>query len=414
MAFFVFLSIAFMVIATKAGPCLDNQHCSDCDNTTGHCLTECDTGYFDLKCFSVCDGHCKGYLCNQSADGSGRCTEGCVPGYQGQRCNIPCDSPGGNCTACPGGCDGGYCQLGPSCVSGCVDSYYGNSCYNTCSTNCRRNPFTLEDQSSVMTQSDCHRKSGECIFGCKHGWHGPRCSSQYDRTETIKAMLTVGLPTTAMFVIILAICCRFCKCRCCRRGSQAEPAWDNSGRSQDSEWSLEADQCHSRMDQQEHHRNQGVGCEMYDVVYSSPEEGPVSDRLELHGGISSPEEGPVSDRRELHGGYSSIEEGPVSDRRELHGGYSSPKEGPVSDRRELHGGYSSPEEGPVSDRRELHGGISSPEEGPVSDRRELHGGYSSIEEGPVSDRRNVAYSSPVYTGGAAVRYISPVQGKRVY
>ncbi|XP_046544291.1 scavenger receptor class F member 1-like [Haliotis rubra] len=335
MTFSVFLSIAFMVIATKAGPCLDNQHCSDCDNTTGHCLTQCDTGYFDLKCFSVCDGHCKGNLCYQSAEGSGRCTEGCEPGYQGQRCNIPCDSPGDNCTACPGGCDGGYCQLGSSCVSGCVgsyygtgcnipcdspggnctacpggcdagycqlesscvsgcvDSYYGNSCYNTCSTNCRRNPFTLEDQSSVMTQSDCHRKSGDCFFGCKHGWHGPRCSSQYDRTETIKAMLTVGLPTTAIFVIILAVCCRFCKCRCCRRGSRAEPVWENSEISQDSEWSLEADQCPSRMDQQEHHRNQGVGCEMYDVVYSSPEEGPVSDRRELHGGYSYPKEAPV-------------------------------------------------------------------------------------------------------------------------
>ncbi|XP_067653995.1 delta-like protein C [Haliotis asinina] len=125
------LWIAGRVIAVGAGPCLDNQHCFDCDNKTGHCLTDCDTGYFDLKCFSVCDGHCKGNLCNQSADGSGRCTEGCEPGYQGQRCSIPCDIPGDNCTACPGGCDGGYCQLGSSCVSGCVDSHYGTDCGNS-------------------------------------------------------------------------------------------------------------------------------------------------------------------------------------------------------------------------------------------------------------------------------------------
>ncbi|XP_046560352.1 scavenger receptor class F member 1-like isoform X2 [Haliotis rubra] len=128
MASLVVMWIADWITATEAGPCLNDQHCSDCDVTTGHCLTKCDTGYFDLKCFSVCDGHCKGSLCNQSGDGSGRCTEGCEPGYQGIGCNIPCDSPGGNCTACPGGCDGGYCQLGSSCVSGCVDSFYGRDC----------------------------------------------------------------------------------------------------------------------------------------------------------------------------------------------------------------------------------------------------------------------------------------------
>ncbi|XP_071098519.1 cell death abnormality protein 1-like [Haliotis cracherodii] len=122
------LWMACIVIATEAGPCMDNQHCSDCNITTGHCLTECDSGYFDQKCLSVCDGYCKYNLCTQSDDGGGRCTEGCIPGYQGRRCNIPCDSPGGNCTACPSGCDGGYCQLGSSCVSGCVDSYFGTDC----------------------------------------------------------------------------------------------------------------------------------------------------------------------------------------------------------------------------------------------------------------------------------------------
>ncbi|XP_067653996.1 scavenger receptor class F member 1-like [Haliotis asinina] len=124
----LYIWITYSVLYTQAGPCLDNQHCFDCDNRTGHCLTDCDTGYFDLKCFSVCDGHCKGNLCYQSVDGSGRCTEGCEPGYQGQRCSIPCDIPGDNCTPCPGGCDGGYCQLGSTCVSGCVDSHYGTDC----------------------------------------------------------------------------------------------------------------------------------------------------------------------------------------------------------------------------------------------------------------------------------------------
>ncbi|XP_048256995.1 uncharacterized protein LOC124118653 [Haliotis rufescens] len=120
--------IGSLVIAAEAGQCKANQHCSDCANTTGHCLTVCDSGYFDQKCLSVCDGYCKYNLCSQSDDGGGRCTEGCIRGYQGRRCNIPCDSPGSNCTACPGGCDGGYCQLGSFCVSGCVDSYFGTDC----------------------------------------------------------------------------------------------------------------------------------------------------------------------------------------------------------------------------------------------------------------------------------------------
>ncbi|XP_067653339.1 scavenger receptor class F member 1-like [Haliotis asinina] len=232
MTFSASMSIVFMVIATKASPCQDNQHCSDCDFTTGHCLTECYTGYFDLKCFSECDGHCINNLCNQSADGSGRCTKGCEPGYHGQRCNIPCDSPGDNCTVCPGGCDGGYCQLGSSCVSGCVDFYYGTGCYNTCSINCRRNPFALEHRSSVIIQSDCNRTSGDCIFGCTHGWHGPRCSSKYDRTETTLAM-TVGVPTAAALTILLAVCCRFCKCRCCRRWLVSCEDWREVGQSRE-------------------------------------------------------------------------------------------------------------------------------------------------------------------------------------
>ncbi|XP_046335892.2 multiple epidermal growth factor-like domains protein 10 [Haliotis rufescens] len=119
----------------KATQCKDNQHCSDCDSISGHCIIECDPGYYDQKCSSVCNENCKNNTCVISISGSGNCTNGCVPGYQGTSCNIPCDSPGGNCTACPGGCDGGYCQLGSSCVSGCEDSYYGTGCKN-CSSGC--------------------------------------------------------------------------------------------------------------------------------------------------------------------------------------------------------------------------------------------------------------------------------------
>ncbi|XP_046336801.2 scavenger receptor class F member 1-like [Haliotis rufescens] len=309
----VILCITFTVVAIKASPCKDNQHCSDCDITTGHCLTECDIGYFDLKCLSVCDGYCKYNLCSQSDDGGGRCTEGCVPGYQGRRCNIPCDSPGGNCTACPGGCDGGYCQLGSFCVSGCEDSYYGSGCYNTCNTNCRPNPFTLDEQSSMVTKSDCNKMSGDCIYGCKEGWYGPRCSSQYSKAEILYAV-KVGLPTTALLVVFLAVCCRFCKCGRCQCCSQAETARGNREDAYsldylDSDWSCEIEQEDAVMDHEGTCMTQGdgKGCKLYDETYSSPEASGMSDRREVCDvGYSSPEATGMSDRREVCDvGYSS-------------------------------------------------------------------------------------------------------------
>ncbi|XP_071099048.1 uncharacterized protein [Haliotis cracherodii] len=128
MAASVMMWIACLVIATEAGPCKKTHHCSVCDREPGDCLTECYTGYYGRKCNSTCGKNCRNNTCVTSSHGTANCTEGCVPGYQGLGCNIPCDSPGGDCTACPGGCEGGYCQQGSSCVSECVDSYYGTGC----------------------------------------------------------------------------------------------------------------------------------------------------------------------------------------------------------------------------------------------------------------------------------------------
>ncbi|XP_048248003.1 cell death abnormality protein 1-like isoform X2 [Haliotis rufescens] len=182
MAASLMIWIACLVTATEASPCKDTHHCSDCDGETGYCLTECDTGYWGLSCKSSCSKNCRNNTCVISRHGSANCTDGCVPGYQGINCNIPCDSPGGNCTACPGGCDGGYCQLGSFCVSGCVDSHYGTDCKN-CSTGCtpcNRLAGTCEETSASPCKethhcSDCDGETGYCRTECDTGYYGLSC-----------------------------------------------------------------------------------------------------------------------------------------------------------------------------------------------------------------------------------------------
>ncbi|XP_046547240.1 multiple epidermal growth factor-like domains protein 10 isoform X2 [Haliotis rubra] len=230
------MCMAYLIIFSKGEQCRNNQHCSECDRN-GNCLTDCDTGYFDQMCMSACSKTCRNHSCLLSVSGVGDCTDGCVPGYHGPGCNIPCDSPGGSCTACPGGCDGGYCQLSSSCVSGCVDSYYGTGCKScssrckscnrmtgscsecdreyfgpncgyscdhclrscehgctggclpgfygsicdkTCSDKCGPNPNISTDKPLLAPNTgvrDCHRDSGDCIHGCDEGWYGRQCSS---------------------------------------------------------------------------------------------------------------------------------------------------------------------------------------------------------------------------------------------
>ncbi|XP_046567980.1 multiple epidermal growth factor-like domains protein 6 [Haliotis rubra] len=224
-------------LSVQAGDCTDSQHCSDCDRYTGHCDTECSDGYFGLQCKSICSKNCRHGKCHLSTTGNDDCTDGCVLGYQGNSCNIPCDSPGGSCTACPGGCDGGYCQVGSSCVSGCVDSYYGTGCKScssrckscnrmtgtcaechtltfgpdceyscancvgsckfgclqgcvhgyygyvcdaNCSANCRLIPNTTRDSrgDGTSTRPECHQRNGVCVHGCVDGWYGTQCSYQ--------------------------------------------------------------------------------------------------------------------------------------------------------------------------------------------------------------------------------------------
>ncbi|XP_067653723.1 uncharacterized protein [Haliotis asinina] len=214
------LCITFVAASTFATLCQDSQHCSDCNSTTGYCITDCDRGYYDQKCLSVCSENCRNDTCELSSYGSDKCTEGCDLGYQGTSCNIPCDSPGGNCTVCPGGCDGGYCQLGSSCVSGCVDFSYGTDC-NTCSSRCKSCNW-MTGQCTECQQSYggphceiwCKHCIGEsCQFGCFQrcvdGFYGKYCNKTcLDAVVDINGMknITVSVNDTVTFQCVVQGC----------------------------------------------------------------------------------------------------------------------------------------------------------------------------------------------------------------
>ncbi|XP_048251768.1 multiple epidermal growth factor-like domains protein 11 [Haliotis rufescens] len=184
MGLLTMLCVGCLTIYSAATQCQGNQHCSECDNITGHCMSDCDPGYYDQKCMSVCSDNCRHNTCIMSNTGNDYCTDGCVPGYQGPECGKPCYNPGGNCTACPGECDGGYCQLGSSCVSGCVESYYGTGCQN-CSSGCmtcNRKTGTCDEKPATQCHdiqhcSECDNITGHCITGCEVGYYDQKCMS---------------------------------------------------------------------------------------------------------------------------------------------------------------------------------------------------------------------------------------------
>ncbi|XP_071115953.1 scavenger receptor class F member 1-like [Haliotis cracherodii] len=159
------LCVACIMMYTRAAKCKGYQHCSKCDSTTEYCISECEPGYFDQKCSSICNENCRNKKCKLSINGNDNCTEGCVPGYQGPGCSRPCYNPEGVCTECPGGCDGGYCKLNSSCVSGCVDSYYGFGC-KTCHRGCKT----------------CNSITGTCTQ-CHPSFRGPNCEQETNTTR---------------------------------------------------------------------------------------------------------------------------------------------------------------------------------------------------------------------------------------
>ncbi|XP_046564881.1 multiple epidermal growth factor-like domains protein 6 [Haliotis rubra] len=175
---------------TLGADCTEGQHCSQCD-MEGNCLHGCDKGYFGMKCKSQCNSKCRYNTCKlDPGTGAGKCTDGCEPGYQGKSCDRPYDSHVVNCTLCPGGCDGEYCQLGDACFAGCRDSRYGSGC-KTCPSSCR----TCNRMTGVCDECDpthhgvncemtCENCAGSCEAGCEcvPGFYGDFCAETCSKT----------------------------------------------------------------------------------------------------------------------------------------------------------------------------------------------------------------------------------------
>ncbi|XP_071085461.1 scavenger receptor class F member 1-like [Haliotis cracherodii] len=228
----IMINLCFLTfVSTKAARCGEYPHCSVCDLENMTC-SGCDNGYYGSTCGSVCSNGCKNRTCVLTSEGIGRCTDGCVSGFGGPNCKLPCYRPAEICSACPGGCEGGYCQLGSSCVSGCKDGFYGSGCKECssrckpcnringtcdechpsyfglnctylcdhcqgsckfgcehgcvpgyygifCDKDCSKHCQAVSDMNSSTTRSpECSRETGDCVKGCVDGWYGATCSSQ--------------------------------------------------------------------------------------------------------------------------------------------------------------------------------------------------------------------------------------------
>ncbi|XP_048247110.1 multiple epidermal growth factor-like domains protein 10 isoform X2 [Haliotis rufescens] len=81
----------------------------------------CDLGTYGRNCEKNCSQYCASDIdeyvhCDQW---TGRCSEGCVPGWYGGTCNIPCSSHCNNRTCS---------QQTGSCTLGCTENHTGDDC----------------------------------------------------------------------------------------------------------------------------------------------------------------------------------------------------------------------------------------------------------------------------------------------
>ncbi|KAK3769526.1 hypothetical protein RRG08_044721 [Elysia crispata] len=133
---------------------------------------------YDAENSLVCSVYCKGSLCD--AD-TGRCTDGCVPGYNGQYC-CPRDKYGPECDQrCSENCRWPrFCHsLNGRCDYGCADGFQGQFCDRKCDNGFFGPNCVIPCQVNCGSQGPlCHHVTGACNFysECARGTYGPGCS----------------------------------------------------------------------------------------------------------------------------------------------------------------------------------------------------------------------------------------------
>ncbi|XP_046557062.1 scavenger receptor class F member 1-like, partial [Haliotis rubra] len=129
----------------------DKPHCS---REAGHCLENCQDGWWGDWCERKCSGGCEDNSC-YFWDGS--CARGCRDGWAGDSCD----------TRCPGGCHGDTCERYGShkCTQGCTPGVHGHHCDKQCNRHCRHQDCFY----------DHGMKSTVCRQGCVDGWMSLDC-----------------------------------------------------------------------------------------------------------------------------------------------------------------------------------------------------------------------------------------------
>ncbi|XP_071104301.1 scavenger receptor class F member 1-like [Haliotis cracherodii] len=166
--------------------------CSEVLNADG--VRQCVPGNYGKSCDSSCPPHCapiSGSTVGVCDRDTGRCHEGCVPGWRGDHCSWTCSSS--NCVNsicnqanghCILGCNekdiiGDFCTivLNADGMRQCVPDHYGISCDKSCPPHCA--------PKSGSTVGVCDRDTGRCHEGCVPGWHGDLCSRACHSTGCI-------------------------------------------------------------------------------------------------------------------------------------------------------------------------------------------------------------------------------------
>ncbi|XP_070211615.1 cell death abnormality protein 1-like [Littorina saxatilis] len=155
----------------RPSKCLDNTcHpdtglCIECGgNFNGSTCSECKAGYYRSgdSCYP-CSSLCAGSQCDPS---NGSCI-GCVDGRHGATCNTTCSPAGcqtchqhnGNCTACRPLYNLDHTSQCKECKDGF--SKHNSSICSPCSVSCK--------------DRLCHGDTGDCVQGCRPGYHGQQC-----------------------------------------------------------------------------------------------------------------------------------------------------------------------------------------------------------------------------------------------